>query len=94
MRVKVFRTLLDAADLWLGRLLGGDSSHEQRFAYVKLQDVIDDLRTAACPTAQRADKHRAQQLLASCGAAMARKKKEFDEADAALARMAFAGEWR
>lgn len=94
MKVSAYRDLIDAC--WGARtsLVSAATDHEQRCEALRLSEVLAALKEAACPRSTVRDQTRVANAITACEALLAFKREEFQAADAMLARMAFAGEWK
>ena len=94
VKVVEYRDLIAAVSQWRTSLLSAATADEQRHEAASLRNAAEELRSARCPSASAHNRQKAAQVLADANSLLARKKAEFDAADAALSRMAFAAEWK
>lgn len=67
---------------------------EQRQGINFLRCHVADLKDATCKRVSARDKERASEAIRSCEFLIRTKQQQFDSADVAYTRMAFAGEWK
>ncbi len=91
MKIAEFRDLLTAVSNGTRQLQSAVKSHEQREAAMSLRLWVEALFLARCNGASDAELIRQDDLIRIAGNILARKKSEFDKADAAYSAAAFGG---
>lgn len=94
MKVSDYRDLI--SEVWDIRtsLVSAATSHEQRTDAMRLRDAIARLKSTACMRATEEDMDKADRVIRLCELLLEEKQKQFNAADANLARMAFGAEYR
>lgn len=94
MKVEEYRDLI--SEVWDVRisLVSAATSHEQRAEALRLRGAVARLKVAACMHANERDRGRANNVVRQCELLLDEKQRQFREADANLARMAFGAEWK
>lgn len=94
MRVAEYRDLIDACNQVRCDFSACVGDYEQRLCIERLRRSVEELKAAKCGRLTERDSSRAQSAISAGEQLVATKKAQFDAADVAFTRMAFAGEWR
>lgn len=94
MKVQEYRDLIDNVFDTLRSARSAATSHEQRLECLRLRRAWGELAATSCAHLSERDMARVDNAERQVRVFLEERQKEFDAADANLARMAFGAEWR